>query len=152
MRLLRHWSGPRVRIRPCRASFRVWACNATRNAWRGGELPRPGRPRRARPPYACSGCPGPVRFVWHPENTRRTFLEHLRVIHGGVMVGDLDFAPALQRGKRHEYVGHAVTLVLVVVPDRLPRLGRDRLARLDDQLFRSFVQTNEGTIEITRLL
>src|ERR1700722_6923286 len=80
------------------------------------------------------------------------FLEHLRVIHGGVMVGDLDFAPALQRGERHEYVGHAVTLVLVVVPDRLPRLGRDRLARLDDQLFRSFVQTNEGAVEITRLL
>src|SRR5580658_5738147 len=80
------------------------------------------------------------------------FLERLRVIHGGVMVGDLDFAPALQRGERHEYVGHAVTLVLVVVPDRLPRLGRDRLARLDDQLCRSFVQTNEGTIEITRLL
>jgi hypothetical protein len=26
-------------------------------------------------------------------------LEHLRVIHGGVMVGDLDFAPALQRGE-----------------------------------------------------
>src|ERR1700691_2901353 len=80
------------------------------------------------------------------------FLERLRVIHGGVMVGDLDFEPALQRGERHEYVGHAVTLVLVVVPDRLPRLGRDRLARLDDQLFRSFVQTNEGAIEITRLL
>src|SRR5277367_5641695 len=80
------------------------------------------------------------------------FFEHLRVIDGGVMVGDLDFAPALQRSERHEYVGHAVALVLVIVPDRLSWLGRDRLARLDNQLFRSFVQPNEGTIGITRLL
>jgi hypothetical protein len=68
------------------------------------------------------------------------------------MVGDLDFAPALQRSERHEYVGHAVALVLVIVPDRLSWLGRDRLARLDDQLFGSLVQTNQGTIGITRLL
>src|ERR1700691_955403 len=80
------------------------------------------------------------------------FLEHLCVIDGGVMVGDLDFAPALQRSERHEYVGHAVALVLVIVPDRLSRLGRDWLARLDDQLFGSLVQTNQGTIGITRLL
>ena len=80
------------------------------------------------------------------------FLEHLRVIDGGVMVGDLDFAPTLQRSEHHEHVGHAVALVLVIVPDRLSRLGRDRLARLDDQLFGSFVQTNQGTIGITRLL
>src|SRR5271156_4895705 len=80
------------------------------------------------------------------------FLEHLCVIDGGVMVGDLDFAPALQRSERHEYVGHAVALVLVIVPDRLSWLGRDRLARLDDQLFGSLVQTKQGTIGITRLL
>src|SRR5277367_6430355 len=80
------------------------------------------------------------------------FLEHLCVIDGGVMVGDLDFAPALQRSERHEYVGHAVALVLVIVPDRLSWLGRDRLARLDDQLFGSLVQTNQGTIGIMRLL
>ena len=62
----------------------------------------------------------------------RQLLEHLRVVDGGVMVGDLDFAPTLQRGEHHEYVGHAVARVLVVVPDRLPGLGGDRLARLDD--------------------
>src|ERR1700739_4012860 len=105
------WSGRRVRIRPCRASFRVWACKATRNAWRGGELPRLERPSRARPPYACSGCPEPVRFGVGKMQVGQ-FLEHLRVIAGGVMVGDLDFAPALQRSERHEYVGHAVALVL----------------------------------------
>src|SRR5208337_4273520 len=68
------------------------------------------------------------------------------------MVGDLDFAPALQRSERHEYVGHAVAFVLVIVPDRLPRLGRDRLARLYDQLFRRFIETNQGPLGITRLL
>ena len=47
------------------------------------------------------------------------FLEHLGVIDGGVMVGDLDFTPALQRGEHHEYVGHAVTLVLVITAVRL---------------------------------
>jgi hypothetical protein len=43
----------------------------------------------------------------------------LGVIDGGVMVGDLDFTPALQRGEHHEYVGHAVTLVLVITAVRL---------------------------------
>ena len=36
--------------------------------------------------------------------------------------------------------------------DRLSSLGRDRLARLDDQLFRRFVETNQGSLGITRLL
>ena len=32
------------------------------------------------------------------------FLEHLRVIGGGVAVGDLDAAPALERRENHEYI------------------------------------------------
>src|ERR1700690_2999267 len=68
------------------------------------------------------------------------------------MVGDLDFAPALQRSERHEYVGHAVAFVLVIVPDRLPGLGWDRLARLYDQLFLRFIETNQGALGITRPL
>jgi len=51
------------------------------------------------------------------------FFQHLRVIDGGVVVGDLDFAPALQRREHHEYVGDAVALVFVVVPGDASRLG-----------------------------
>ena len=36
------------------------------------------------------------------------FLEHLRVIDGGVMVSYLDVAPAFQRREHHEKIGHAV--------------------------------------------
>src|SRR5271154_3845966 len=80
------------------------------------------------------------------------FLQHLRVIGGGVAVGDLDATPPLQRRKDHEQVGDAVALVFVIVPGRLPRLGGDRRARLYDQLLGSFVQTHERTIGIARLL
>jgi hypothetical protein len=80
------------------------------------------------------------------------YIEHLRVIGGGVSIGDLDLAPALQRREHHEQIGHAVALVFVIVPDRLSRLGGDRRARLDDQLLRRFIQTHEGTIGIMRLL
>src|SRR5208283_28396 len=80
------------------------------------------------------------------------FLEHLRVIGGGVAVGDLDAAPALQRRENHEYIGHAVSLVFVIVPDGSSGSGRNRSARLDDQLLGGFIQTDEGAIGIARLL
>src|SRR6185437_541398 len=38
------------------------------------------------------------------------------------------------------------------MPDGLSWLGRDRRARLNDQLFRGFIQTHQRTIGITRLL
>src|SRR5271166_214323 len=82
----------------------------------------------------------------------RQFLEHLRVIGGGVAVGDLDAAPALERRENHEYVGHAVALVFVIVPDDSSGSGRNRSARLDDQLLGGFIQTDEGAIGIARLL
>ena len=62
------------------------------------------------------------------------FLEQLCVIGGGVAVGDLDAAPALQRREIHEYIGHAVSLVFVIVPDGSSGSGLNRSARLDDQL------------------
>jgi hypothetical protein len=61
-------------------------------------------------------------------------------------------APAFQRREHHEYVGHAVALMLVIVPDRFSRLGRDRLARLDDPLFERFIQTHQRTIGVARFL
>ena len=60
--------------------------------------------------------------------------EHVGIIDGGVAVGDLDMPPALQRREHHEQIGRAVAFVFVVVARRLSRLGRDRRARLDDQL------------------
>src|SRR5208337_608287 len=67
-------------------------------------------------------------------------------------IGHLDAAPAFQRRKHHEQIGHAVALVFVIVPGGSSRLGRDRRARLDDQLLRGFIQTHEGPIGIARLL
>src|SRR5208283_449067 len=79
-------------------------------------------------------------------------LERLRVIDGGVMVGDLDVTPTFQRREHHEYIGHAVALVFVIVSSRLSWLGRDRRARLGDQLFGRFIQANQGTLGIARPL
>src|SRR5271166_2224782 len=51
----------------------------------------------------------------------RQFLEHLSVIGGGMAVGDLDAAPALEQRENHEYISHAVSLV--IVPGRVVRPG-----------------------------
>ena len=79
-------------------------------------------------------------------------LQHQCVVDGGVMVGHFDMAPAFQRREHHEQVGHAVALVFVIVPRGLTGFGRDRRARLDDQLFGGLVQAHEGTLGIARLL
>src|SRR5271167_3739012 len=80
------------------------------------------------------------------------FLEHLSEIDGGVAVGDLDPAPALQRREHHEYIGHAVAFVFVIVWGFSSRLGGDRRTRLDDQLLGRFIQTDQRAIGVTRLL
>src|SRR5271167_324192 len=80
------------------------------------------------------------------------FLEHLSEIDGGVAVGDLDPAPALQRREYHEYIGHAVALVFVIVSGFSSRHGGDRRACLDDQLLGGLIQTDEGAIGIARFL
>jgi hypothetical protein len=41
-------------------------------------------------------------FVGVGKMQVRQFLQHLRVIDGGVMVGHLDMAPAFQRREHHE--------------------------------------------------
>src|SRR5271166_3612045 len=61
-------------------------------------------------------------------------------------------APALQRRKDHEEIGDAVALIFVIVTRGSSGLGRDRGARLGDQLLRGLVQTHERTIRIARPL
>src|SRR5271154_3077522 len=46
----------------------------------------------------------------------------------------------------------AVSFVFVIVPDGSSGSGRNRSARLDDQLLGGFIQTDEGAIAIARLL
>jgi hypothetical protein len=60
--------------------------------------------------------------------------------------------PSLQRRKHHEEIGDAVALVFIVVTSRLSGPGRDRGARLGDQLLGGLVQTHERTIGIARPL
>ena len=62
------------------------------------------------------------------------FLQDVSVIHRGVAIGDLDVAPALERGKHHKEVGGPIALVLVVETSRAPRLHRDRQARFGNEL------------------
>jgi hypothetical protein len=64
----------------------------------------------------------------------RQFLENLRIIQRGVAIGHLDLSPALERRKHHEQLGGAVALILIIIACGSARLGRDRLARLDNKL------------------
>ncbi len=68
--------------------------------------------------------------------------QDLGVIDGGVMVGDFDMPPTLERRERHEQIGDAMAFVFVVLARWLSRLGGDRLARFDDQLLRRFESPN----------
>ena len=45
-----------------------------------------------------------------------------------VAIGDVDFEPALQRRKHHEYIGDAVALVFVIMSGDLSLFGRDQRA------------------------
>jgi len=56
------------------------------------------------------------------------FLEDLGIIHRSVAVGDLDMAPAFQRGEHHEQIGRAIALVLVIKACGPSWLGCDRHA------------------------
>ncbi|HVC63380.1 MAG TPA: hypothetical protein VND19_23825, partial [Acetobacteraceae bacterium] len=67
------------------------------------------------------------------------FLEDPGVIHGDVPIGHLDMPPALQRRPRHEQVGRAIALGLMVVPREASRPGLDRHARFCDELLRCLV-------------
>ena len=79
-------------------------------------------------------------------------LEYLRVIHSSTAAGDLDVSPSLQWREQHEQIGGAVALILVVVASGLSRLGRDRHARLLDELFGCFIEADQGAVRIARPL
>src|SRR5258708_28599571 len=49
-----------------------------------------------------------------------------------------------------EQIGRAVALVLAVVALDLPRLGRDRLAHLADELGRALVEADDRALRIGR--
>ena len=79
-------------------------------------------------------------------------LERVGVIDGRAPVRDLHAPPAFERREHHEQIGHAITLVFVVVTLRLSRRGRDRRARLGDALLRRFIEAYEGALGIVRPL
>src|SRR6266852_9119844 len=69
-------------------------------------------------------------------------------VYGGTAVGDFDFAPGPMRVEEDEQVGRAVALVLAVVALDLPRLGRDRLAHLADELGRALIEADDRALRI----
>src|SRR5437763_1450003 len=79
-------------------------------------------------------------------------LEYLRIIHGGVAVGNLNAPPAFQRRKHHEQIGRAVAFILIVAPSWSPGLRRNWDTRFGDELLRGFVQANQGKRRIGRAL
>jgi hypothetical protein len=56
------------------------------------------------------------------------------VIDCRMAVGDLDVAPALERGEQHEEIGGAIALVLVIMTRRAARLHRYRHAGFGNEL------------------
>ena len=77
-------------------------------------------------------------------------LEDVGIVDGRAPLGDLDVAPAFERGEQHEQVGRAVALVLVVVARRLARPHRQRRARLGDELLGGLVEADERPGRIVR--
>ena len=75
-------------------------------------------------------------------------LERMGVIDGGAAACDFHVPPALERREHHEQIGHAIAFVFVVVTRRLSRLDGDRLARLDGELLRGFIEANERALGI----
>src|SRR5262245_1657659 len=74
----------------------------------------------------------------------------MRIVDGGVAVGDPDVAPAFERREQHEQVGGAVALVLVIEAGGAAGLHRDWHARLGDQLLGGLVQADQRTVGIVR--
>src|ERR1700675_4012746 len=69
-------------------------------------------------------------------------------VHGGAAVGDFDPAPRAMHVEENEQVGRSVALVFAVVAFELSRHGRDRLARLADELDRALVEADHWTLRI----
>ena len=78
--------------------------------------------------------------------------QNVGIIDGGAEVGDLDKAPAFERCRHHEQVGHPVAGVFVIDAGRKPRPHRHRRARFGDELLGGLVQTNHRAVRIARPL
>ena len=77
--------------------------------------------------------------------------QNVGVIDSGAAVGDLDVAPAFERRKHHEQVGHAVSRVFVIDAGRKPWLHRHRRAcGFGDELLGGLVQTNHRAVRVAR--
>ncbi len=76
--------------------------------------------------------------------------QDLRVVDRGTPIGDLDVAPAFERGEQHEQIGRPLALVLVVVARRLARQHRQRRACLRDELFAGFIEADQRSGRIVR--
>ena len=76
--------------------------------------------------------------------------QNVGVIDSGAAVGDLDVAPAFERRKHHEQVGHAVSRVFVIDAGRKPWLHRHRRVRFGDELLGGLVQTNHRAVRVAR--
>jgi hypothetical protein len=83
-----------------------------------------------------------------PEQVRLRIMDIDELAHavgevaGRAMVGDLDLAPGAVCVEEDEEIDRAVAPILAVVAFQLARRGRDRLARLADQLGRAFVEAH----------
>ena len=60
--------------------------------------------------------------------------------------------PAFQRREQHEQVDRAVALIFVVMPGWLSWFCRNRHAGFLDELFRCFIQADDGSVWIMRPL
>src|SRR5438093_10129784 len=69
-------------------------------------------------------------------------------IHFGASFRYFDVTPVLQRCKEHEQVGHTFTSIFIVVLFQLSRYHAQRLASFTYQLFRTFVEADQGTFRV----
>jgi hypothetical protein len=79
------------------------------------------------------------------------FAHALSVVFCCPPLGDLDLAPRPMHVDADEEIDGAVAAILAIVAFELPRLGRDRLAHLADQLDRALVEADHWPLGIGRL-
>ena len=83
-------------------------------------------------------------------------LQDVSIIDGAAVIGDLDVAPAFERGEQHEQVGGAVTQVFAIVAFGPPgtviacRARRQRGAHLADQLLAALVPADHRPLRVMR--
>jgi hypothetical protein len=75
-------------------------------------------------------------------------LDAVRPVNAGAPVADRDLAPASQRLADQEQVAHTPTLVLVVLPGRLPRREQHRRGDLPQQLPAGLIEADLGAARI----